>query len=150
MRFYRKHGAWIVESKTIVSCAGLLSIGRYGAEKAKAVALFPFVFVRGEEFATPIVINHERIHFRQQLELLFLGGLILHIIEDLYSRLFLKLGSPHYYFFRATEQEAYRNQHDFEYLRRRPSFNTFSYIKDKRALSFIPDKAPEVIVEEKI
>jgi len=57
---------------------------------------------------------------------------------------------PEYYLFRAVEQEAYRNQHNLSYLRTRPWFGIFLYIKDKRTLTFIPDKAPEVIVGKKL
>ncbi len=146
MRFYRKHDALIVESEWIVKVSGLLMAGSKGARDAKAAAFFPFVFVRKAEYATPIFINHERIHFRQQLETLFVGSWILHFCEDLYSRLFLKLKAPDYYLYRAVEQEAYRNQHDMDYLKNRKWFSLFKYISDKRRLSFVEGKAPEVII----
>jgi hypothetical protein len=130
--------------------AGFISAGTYGAREAKASAFFPFIFVRAEEYATPLFINHERIHFRQQLEMLFIGNWLLQLIEDIYSRVFLKMKSPEYYLYRAIEQEAYRNQHNLSYLQTRPLFNTFLYMKDKRVITFIPDKAPEVNVGEKL
>jgi hypothetical protein len=104
--------------------------------------------VRAEEYATLIFINHERIHFRQQLETLFIGSWILHLIEDLYSRLFLKLKANDYYLYRAVEQEAYRNQHDMDYLKNRKLFSLFRYVRDKRQLTFVAGKAPEVTVGE--
>jgi len=64
MRLYRKHNALIFESETVLKLAGFISNGKHGAVHAKAAAFFPFVFVRDEEYATPIFINHERIHFR--------------------------------------------------------------------------------------
>jgi hypothetical protein len=146
MKIYYKHGAIILESQTLVKLAGFLMMGRKGAQTAKAAAFFPFVFVRKEEYATPIFINHERIHFRQQIETLFVGSWALFIIEDIYSRLFLQLKAPDYYLYRAEEQEAYRNQHDMDYLRRRKWFSLLRYIRDKKRLVFIKDKAPEVII----
>ncbi len=150
MRIYRKHHTLIVQSEILIKVAGFVSAGTYGAENAKASAFFPIIFVRSEEYATPLFINHERIHFRQQLETLFIGSWLLHLFEDVYSRVFLKMKSPEYYLYRAVEQEAYRNQHNLSYLQTRPWFSTFSYIKDKRTITFIPDRAPEVTIGEKI
>jgi len=80
MKIYRKHGALIVESKWIVKLSGLLMAGKKGFKDAKAAAFVPFVFVRSSEYETPIFINHERIHFRQQLETLIVGLWVLHIV----------------------------------------------------------------------
>ena len=148
MRIYRKHNALIVGSELIVKLAGRLMLGKKGANEAKAAAFIPFVFVRKKEYATPIFINHERIHFRQQIETLIIGSWILHIIEDLYSRLFLKLKYPNYYLYRAVEQEAYRNQHNTNYLKNRKWFSLFKYVTNKRHLTFVEGKAPEVIIGE--
>jgi hypothetical protein len=94
MGIYHKHGALIVESEWIVRLSGLLMAGKKGANDAKATAFIPFVFVRKKEYATPLFINHERIHFKQQIETLIIGSWILHILEDLYSKFFLKLTYP--------------------------------------------------------
>lgn len=150
MKIYRRHHSLIVQSKTLIKVAGFISAGKYGAREAKASAFFPFIFVRAEEYATPLFVNHERIHFRQQLEMLFIGSWVLQLIEDIYSRVFLKMKSPEYYLYRSVEQEAYRNQHNLSYLDTRPWFSTFLYINDKRTITFIPDKAPEVIIGEKM
>ena len=149
MKFYRRHGANIIESKTLVSVAGFLSAGSEGYEKAMAAAFFPFMFVRNVEFATPIFVNHERIHFAQQLETLFIGSIFIHLVEDLYSGLFKRLKAEERYLFRSSEQEAYRNQENFDYLSSRRFFSQFKYIKDKRKLSFIDGSAPRVLIGEK-
>ena len=140
----------VCESEFLVKIAGFLSMGRKGARSAKAAAFFPFVFVRAEKYATPMFLNHENIHFRQQLETLFIGALLLQIVEDVYSRLFLRLKAPEYYLYRAMEQEAYRNQHDFSYLQNRRLFSLFKYFKDKRQLNFVPGSEPEVIIGESL
>jgi len=144
MKIHKKHGAVIIESKNIVKFSGWLMVGKHGAREAKAAAFFPFVFVRKEEYATPIFVNHERIHIRQQIQTLFIGSWILTIFEDLYSRMFMKLKAPDYYLYRSVEQEAYRNQHNLNYLNERRWFELFKYILDKKKLTFIPDKPPEV------
>lgn len=146
MKFHRRHRALIVESETLVKLAGLVAIGKSGLHSAKAAAFFPFVFVRKAEYATPIFVNHERIHFRQQLETLFVGVWLITIFEDVYSRLFLKLSAPDYYLYRAVEQEAYRNQTDLNYLDDRKWFSFLRYFKNKQKLTFVEGKSPEVLV----
>lgn len=46
-----------------------------------AIALFPFIFIRKGVKAMPRLLNHERIHLRQQLELLILPIYALYILE---------------------------------------------------------------------
>lgn len=150
MKIYRKHGALIVESEMVVKLSGLLMAGKKGFNDAKAAAFIPFIFVRKEEYATPIFINHERIHFKQQIETLIIGSWILHILEEIYSRLFLHLKTTDCYLYRAVEQEAYRNQHDMNYLKNRKWFSVFKYITDKRQLTFVEGRAPEVIIGESL
>ncbi len=146
MKVYRRHEALIVESESIMKLIGCMATGRYGYERAKGAAFYPFLFVRREEFATPLIINHERIHFRQQIETLFIGLFLLRIIETVYARLVLKLQAPNYNLYLAAEQEAYRNQHDMQYLNGRKWFSLFKYIRDKRQLTYVEGKAPEVVV----
>jgi hypothetical protein len=58
--------------------------------------------------------------------------------------------APNYYLYRAVEQEAYRNQHDMDYLNNRKWFSVFKYVTDKRQLTFIEGRAPEVIIGESV
>ncbi len=148
MKIYRAHNTFIVESSTLIKIAGWLSAGTHGAQKAKAAAFFPFVFVRAREYATPMIINHERIHFRQQLELLFIGFWLLQIVERLYCRLFLQLDAKERYLWRSAEQEAYRNQYDPDYLTNRKLFSIFTYITSKKYIAFLPHNPPAVSISE--
>ncbi len=150
MKFYRLHKAWIIESKTAVACAGFMAGGMAGYQDAKAAAFFPFVFVRNQEYATPIFINHERIHFQQQIELLFVGLYLISLFEKLYAYFILKLPYPERYLYLALEQEAYRNQHDQEYLKNRPRYAMFKYLRDKRTLTFIPNQNPRVTIGDPV
>ncbi len=144
MKLYRKHGAIIVESPILVGVAGFLSLGKKGYRDAKAAAFFPFVFVKSWEYAAPVFVNHERIHFRQQMETLFIGMYFIQIYEDLYSRLFLKLKAPEYYLYRAHEQEAYLNQANLNYLKTRKIFSLFKHTKQKQRIRFIEGQNPLV------
>ena len=100
--------------------------------RARALACFPFIVVRSENEIAPWLVNHELIHFRQQIELLFVGTLILHILETMYARLVLKKSAFDSYTWSSNEQEAYRNQHDSEYLGTRKRWAQFHYLKNKR------------------
>ena len=103
---------------------------------ARAVALFPFIIFRSEDEKVPWIINHERIHFRQQLETLFIGFYILSFLENLYALLILRKNLKEAYKWHSSEQEAYRNQQNFEYLNNRPLWVQFKYIKHKREFTF--------------
>lgn len=103
---------------------------------ARAVALFPFIIFRGEQEKVPWIINHERIHFRQQIETLFIGFYILSFLENLYALLILRKSLKETYKWRSSEQEAYRNQQNFSYLNNRPLWSQFKYIKDKKLFTF--------------
>lgn len=122
----------IVSPKLVWFC-GLWS----GSPKlARAVAFFPFIIFRSEDEKVPWVIRHERIHFRQQLETVFVGLLVWSFLETLYARFILGKSFKEAYLWRSSEQEAYRNQQDQEYLTNRPLWAQFKYIKDKRTFAF--------------
>ncbi len=110
------------------------SIGRIGtgSNEAKGLALFPFIFVRSKEFVVPWVINHERIHHRQEIETLFIGVMLLSVFEVLYARIVLKKDRMQSYLYTAAEQEAYINMHNPDYMQARASWALFKYIKNKR------------------
>ncbi|MEM9143762.1 MAG: hypothetical protein AAGA86_12295, partial [Bacteroidota bacterium] len=73
------------------------------------------------------LINHERIHLRQQLELLILPFYILYILEWLF-RTVLYLDSYKAYQNLSFEREAYANEHDPHYLSRRTPFRFMRYL----------------------
>ena len=103
--------------------------------EAKAVTLFPFIFIRSKEDLVPWLITHEQIHIRQQLELLLLGAVLLHMVEMIYSVLILRLSWYESYLWSSTEQEAYRNQNNIEYLKQRKPFTQLYYVLHKKKFS---------------
>lgn len=76
----------------------------------KAMALWPFIFVRGP--FNQVDLNHEKIHGRQQLEL----GLILFYI--IYFIEWVAKG----YRYVSFEREAYSNENNLDYLKHRKWF----------------------------
>ena len=76
----------------------------------KAIAMWPFIFARKK--LSEIDINHEKIHGKQQLELLIIPFYIIYFIEWIFKG----------YKQISFEKEAYKNQEDMNYLewRRKP------------------------------
>ena len=85
----------------------------------RGLALFPFVFVKYSlDKENPVFINHERIHLRQQLELLVFPFFIWYLMEFL-LRLIQYGNMDLAYRNISFEREAYTNEKDFNYLRKR-------------------------------
>lgn len=97
----------------------------------KAVTFWPFVFVRcsvavgTERYAR--LLNHEGIHGRQQLEMLFVFFYLWYLLEWV-------LRSVQYRSFHlgyrnvSFEREAYENENDVHYLESRRLFSWFGYV----------------------
>ena len=83
-----------------------------------SIALWPFIVLAHKNLKKDaILLNHERIHLRQQLELLIIPFYIWYAIEFLvrwmqYKKRFLAYKNI------SFEREAYANEGDFEYLKR--------------------------------
>ena len=81
-----------------------------------AMALFPFILLRDEEMRKDeVLLNHERIHLRQQAELLVLPFYVLYFLNYLVN---LVRYGKHYpaYFNILFEREAYQKEADLGYL----------------------------------
>ena len=86
----------------------------------KAMAIWPIIFVRGENVSEK-TLNHERIHFRQQIELLWFGFYLLYIIEYI-ANLTVFFDSKKAYREISFEKEAYNNAGNKDYLSTRKMF----------------------------
>lgn len=95
--------------------------------RANGMAIFPFLFVKYEK-PSEVLINHERIHFRQQLEMLILPFYIWYILEYLIYRLKGK-SSNQAYMRISFEREAYANDDDLTYLKNRKIWGFWRYLK---------------------
>ncbi|MES2225642.1 MAG: hypothetical protein V4480_02420 [Patescibacteria group bacterium] len=133
MKVRFRKGYILLITPSLVRFLGTLTTGE---SYAKGFALFPFIGVTKEEFMQPWLINHELIHFRQSLELLFVGHMLLSFVERIYARFVLKMNKMERYLYAAAEQEAYRNQHDPEYLKNRKPWSVFWYVRNKREFTF--------------
>ncbi len=92
-----------------------------GAKDITGIVLFPFIILHEnmkESRYLAVTINHERIHLRQQLELLLLPFMLIYCLNYLYLRV---RGHSHNsaYMNILFEKEAYSNMRDLSYLKRR-------------------------------
>jgi len=93
------------------------------------LTVFPFVFLKTKELKTnAILVNHERIHLRQQLELLIIPFFILYVLEFLIRLIQYRTWSIAYRNI-SFEREAYAKEGDFNYLKSRPFFNALKFIR---------------------
>jgi hypothetical protein len=85
----------------------------------RGLTVFPFVFLKQREYvADAVLINHERIHLRQQLELLVLPFFVWYGLEFLWYFLKQRDVKSAYYSI-SFEREAYANEKDLYYLKQR-------------------------------
>jgi hypothetical protein len=92
------------------------------------IAIFPFVFIHREALKTDAVfLNHERIHLRQQLELLVVPFFILYGLEFLFRLIHYR--SWHMAYSNLSfEREAYSNEKDLNYLQSRSLWRFLKYL----------------------
>jgi beta-lactamase regulating signal transducer with metallopeptidase domain len=96
--------------------------------KISGIALFPFILIRNfEDKKNKILINHEKIHLRQQIEMLIIFFYIFYVIEYYYWVFKLKNGY-HAYQRISFEREAYANEHDLNYLKKRKLWSFRKYL----------------------
>ena len=86
---------------------------------AAAMALFPFILVKTQKLQTnKVIINHENIHLRQQLELLIIPFYVLYFLNYLLNLLYY-LHHDKAYRNIVFEREAYSNERNPDYLKHR-------------------------------
>lgn len=94
----------------------------------RGLALFPFVFVKySMDKENAVFVNHERIHLRQQLELLIIPFFVLYFLEFL-LRLIQYRNRDLAYRNISFEREAYTNEKDLFYLKQKSFWRFLKYI----------------------
>ena len=108
----------------------MIFISKYLVPKGyTGITIFPFVFLKSMHLkSNSILINHEKIHLRQQIELLVIPFYLLYIIE--FSVRFIQYKNWHSAYRNISfEREAYRNESRMEYLKQRPFWSFLKYIR---------------------
>ena len=94
---------------------------------AVSITLWPFIILRSpHQVHDCVLINHERIHLRQQVELLLLFFYIWYGLEYIYHRL-NKHNHLSAYHKLCFEKEAFANESNQDYLKNRRIFSYLQY-----------------------
>jgi len=103
----------------LLTCNWIIRIAEFILKmKVGAIAIFPFILVPDSARMDDTLLNHEKIHLRQQLELLIIPFYIWYVIA------FFRKG----YLNISFEREAYMNEKDLSYLRNRKRYSFRRYI----------------------
>lgn len=92
------------------------------------IALFPFIIVKNKQTReNKILVHHEQIHIRQQIELLILPFFIWYGLEYLYRLIQYKNKIKAYQNI-SFEREAFSNELNFKYLSKRKTWSFIKYL----------------------
>ncbi|MGY0039604.1 hypothetical protein [Pedobacter sp. NJ-S-72] len=86
-----------------------------------------FFFKDPDQKNDTLLINHEKIHFYQQLELLILPFYILYVTNYLVNLIRFRNHSKAYFNI-SFEKEAYANDQNMNYLKNRRLYAWFKYL----------------------
>ena len=93
------------------------------------LTLWPFIIMKKADLKEDaIFINHERIHLRQQLEMLVIPFFVWYILEYLVR--LVQFGNSYVAYKNISfEKEAYENENDLQYLEKRSLWSFIKYVK---------------------
>ena len=108
-----------------------------------AITIFPFIFIKDK--GNIITLNHEKIHWAQQKELLIIGFYLLYVINWLFNLIRCR---DFYIAYRSIifEREAYKKEVYIDYLENRKNYAWVKYAftnhakKDLLMQSYIKNK----------
>ena len=92
-----------------------------------AITLYPFIIHRGQLDENEYILNHEKIHLKQQAELLLIGFYALYVMWWAWGRL-RGLSGAEAYMAIPFEREAYDNDTDPTYPISRKSYAWRQYL----------------------
>ena len=93
-----------------------------------AITLYPYVFIRDD--GNERVINHEKIHLKQQRELWIVGFYLLYVAFWLFNLMIYRSFQKAYHEI-PFEREAYANDEDWVYLLNRKRNAWTKYISSR-------------------
>lgn len=103
-------------------------LSRIFSKNFRGMAIFPFIFLKDKSLIqNKTILNHEKIHLRQQLELLWILFFIWYGIEFIIRLIHYK-NSQKAYFEISFEREAYANEKDLNYIKNRKLFSFIHYL----------------------
>ncbi|TFG79333.1 MAG: hypothetical protein E4H26_00060 [Flavobacteriales bacterium] len=106
----------------------ILVIKHFFYKNYVGLSVWPFIILKNGSLKNDaVLINHEKIHHRQQQELLLLPFFVFYVLEWLFRSLWF-LSFYRGYQNISFEREAYENEHDLRYLERRKIFGFIKYL----------------------
>lgn len=109
----------LVSNRLTAFFSFILGMKKHGG--IRALAFFPFIIMPKETIIDDVLINHERIHLKQQLELLIIPFYIWYLIA------MFRKG----YYGISFEREAHLNDTDLSYLKKRKAYAFIKYFKKR-------------------
>jgi hypothetical protein len=106
-----------------------LLVSRYLVPKGySGITVFPFVIIRERTLGRDeVLLNHEKIHIRQQAELLIAFFFIWYVTEYVFR--WIKYRNRYQAYRNISfEREAYSNEKDRNYLKLRPFLKFLKYV----------------------
>lgn len=106
----------------------VIIISKYLLPKGyNGLTVFPFIILKQKKDLQDVfLINHEKIHIRQQMELLFIVFFLWYFLE--YIIRFVQYKNHHLaYRGISFEKEAYACELDMNYLKQRSAFSFIKY-----------------------
>lgn len=106
----------------------MIFISKYMVPKGFiGITLYPFIFLKQKELKNnSILLNHEKIHLKQQAELLIIFFYILYGLEWFYKLAKYKSKIKAYQNL-SFEREAYHNETNLNYLKTRKTWAFLNY-----------------------
>ncbi|WP_308993817.1 hypothetical protein QLS71_010250 [Mariniflexile litorale] len=92
-------------------------------------ACYPFVFLKSKELKKDsVLLNHENIHLRQQIEMLLIPFFLIYGMEFLMR--FIQYGNRHVAYRNISfEREAYTHETNLDYLKHRKFWSFLKYLR---------------------
>lgn len=113
----------------------IIIVSKYLIPKGYAgMALYPFILLGDKKYGrNAIMLNHEKIHLRQQAELLILPFYVWYFLE--YCLRMIQYKNAHAAYRNISfEREAYANEKNPDYLKHRKIFTFTKYISRNTTL----------------
>jgi len=104
----------------------MILFSKFRFNKYIAITIFPFIIINKDYKGNKVLVNHEKIHIKQQIEMLWLFFFIWYFTEFLIR--YLQYRNWHKAYLNISfEREAHQFEHNLAYLkiRKRYSFLRF-------------------------
>ncbi len=107
----------------------MIVISKYIVPRGYAgLTIFPFVFLKFNRFKTDyVLINHEKIHLKQQLDMLIILFYLIYAFEFLIRLIQFRKWEAAYRNI-SFEKEAYCNEKNLDYIKHQPFWGFLKYL----------------------